>query len=153
MLKFMSNMFLNLILFVFWLWCSVAIYFIILPDKLLAIMVAGLFALVIPLVFFLVAKRNLALVLIILAYIAVTIAWMNMPASNNLDWMPSVAKSPYVITQGNQVTVHDIRNFDYRTETNFTENYYTKTYDLDDLESLGFLLSYWGGALLLRIRY
>ncbi|MBT5223612.1 MAG: DUF4105 domain-containing protein [Gammaproteobacteria bacterium] len=146
MLKFMSNMFLNLILFVFWLWCSVAIYFIILPDKLLAIMVAGLFALVIPLVFFLVAKRNLALVLIILAYIAVTIAWMNMPASNNLDWMPSVAKSPYVITQGNQVTVHDIRNFDYRTETNFTENYYTKTYDLDDLESLGFLLSYWGGG-------
>ena len=146
-------MFLNLILFVFWLWCSVAIYFIILPDKLLAIMVAGLFALVIPLVFFLVAKRNLALVLIILAYIAVTIAWMNMPASNNLDWMPSVAKSPYVITQGNQVTVHDIRNFDYRTETNFTENYYTKTYDLDDLESLGFLLSYWGGALLVRIRY
>ncbi|MBT4147124.1 MAG: hypothetical protein HOE45_09690 [Gammaproteobacteria bacterium] len=120
----MSNMFLNLILFVFWLWCSVAIYFIILPDKLLAIMVAGLFALVIPLVFFLVAKRNLALVLIILAYIAVTIAWMNMPASNNLDWMPSVAKSPYVITQGNQVTVHDIRNFDYRTETNFTENYW-----------------------------
>lgn len=118
----MPHIILNLILFIFWLWCSVAIYFILLPDKQSASIVAGVFALVIPLIFFLVARRNLALAVIILSYIAVTTAWINMPASNDRDWMPSVAKSPYTVTQGNQVTVHDIRNFDYRTEADFTEN-------------------------------
>ncbi|WP_428354613.1 DUF4105 domain-containing protein [Methyloprofundus sp.] len=112
----------------------------------MAAIAAGIFAFAIPLILFLVPQRNLALVIIILSYIAVTTAWMNMPASNDRDWMPSVAKSPYAITQGNQVAVHNIRNFDYRTEFDFSENYYDKTYNLDDLESLNFLLSYWGGG-------
>ncbi|NYT47412.1 MAG: hypothetical protein H0A75_07405 [Candidatus Methanofishera endochildressiae] len=48
-----------------------------------------------------------------------------MPVQMTVTGCP-VAKSPYTVTQGNQVTVHDIRNFDYRTEADFTENYYTK---------------------------
>lgn len=146
MLKSMSHITLNLILFVFWLWSAVAVYFILLPDKQLAGIIAGVYAIAIPLVFFLLTKRSLALSLIILAYIAVLIAWNNMQPSNDRDWMPSVAKSPYAITQGNLVTVYNVRNFDYQTEFDFGENYYTKTYNLNDLESLNFLLSYWGGG-------
>lgn len=146
MLKSMSHITLNLILFVFWLWSAVAVYFILLPDKQLAGIIAGFYAIAIPLVFFLLTKRSLALSLIILAYIAVLIAWNNMQPSNDRDWMPSVAKSPYAITHGNLVTVHNVRNFDYQTEFDFGENYYTKIYNLNDLESLNFLLSYWGGG-------
>ncbi|RLA19140.1 MAG: hypothetical protein DRQ62_12315 [Gammaproteobacteria bacterium] len=146
MLKSLAQLTLYFILFIFWLWCPVALYFIILPDKQLAIIASGLFACAIPLIFFLVPKRNLAMLFIILAYIAVLIAWNNMQPSNDRDWVPSVAKSPYAITQGNLVSVHNIRNFDYQTEFDFSEKYYAKTYNLDELESLNFLLSFWGGG-------
>jgi len=142
----MTYITLNFILFVFWLWCSVAVYFIILPDKLIALIAVGAFAIVIPLIFFLLAKRNLALLLIILAYIAVLIAWNNMQASNGREWMPSVARSPYAITQGNLISVYNIRNFDYQTELDFSENYYDKTYNLNELQSLSMTLSYWDGG-------
>lgn len=146
MLKSLFHIILYFVLFVFWLWGSVAIYFIILPDEHTAAITSGIFAFAIPLIFFLVPKRNLALLLIILSYVTVSLAWNNMQPSNDRDWMTSVAKSPYAITQDNLVTVHNIRNFDYQTEFDFTKNYYTKSYNLDDLESLNFLLSYWGGG-------
>jgi hypothetical protein len=146
MLKSSTHIILNLILFLFWLWSATAVYFILLPDKQLAGIISGFYAIAIPLVFFLVTKRKLALVLIIMAYTAVLIAWNNMQPSNDRDWKPSVAKSPYAVTQGNLVTVHNIRNFDYQTEFDFAENYYDKTYNLDELESVNFLLSFWGGG-------
>ncbi|TXL10761.1 hypothetical protein BMR05_16340, partial [Methylococcaceae bacterium HT4] len=64
------------------------------------------FVCVIPLIFFLLPQRKLALLLIVLAYIAVLFGWNNMQPSNDRIWMPSVAKNPYAITQGNQVSVH-----------------------------------------------
>lgn len=83
-------------------------------------------------------QRKLALLLIVLAYIAVLFGWNNMQPSNDRIWMPSVAKNPYAITQGNQVSVHNIRNSDYQTEHDFIQNYYDKTYNLDELETLSF---------------
>lgn len=38
--------------------------------------------------------------------------------------------------KGNLITVHNVRNFAYRTETDFTPAYYTKTYDLRDLDGV-----------------
>ncbi len=146
MLKPLTHITMNLILFAFWLWCSVAVYFLMLPDKQLATIVAGVFALAIPVVFFLPVKRHLAILLIVLAYVGVLIAWNNMQPSNDRVWVPSVAKNPYAITQDNQMTVHNIRNFDYQTEHDFIENYYDRTYNLDELESLSLILSYWDGG-------
>ena len=148
MLKSLSYFTLNFLLLFFGVWSSVAVYFITLADMQLALITSGLFAVMVVLVFFLVANRNLARVLIVMSYIMVGVLWGNMSPSNHRDWMPSVAKLPYAITQGNLVTVHNIRNFDYQTEFDFVENYYAKTYNLDDLESLSFLLSYWGGGTL-----
>ncbi|TXL02925.1 hypothetical protein BMR07_16580 [Methylococcaceae bacterium CS1] len=146
MIKPLSNIILNFILSVFWLWCSVAIYFILLPYVDWAVFISVAFVCVIPLIFFLLPQRKLALLLIVLAYIAVLFGWNNMQPSNDRIWMPSVAKNPYAITQGNQVSVHNIRNFDYQTEHDFIQNYYDKTYNLDELETLSFILSYWDGG-------
>ena len=43
------------------------------------------------------------------------------------------------------VTVHSIRNFEYRTETDFTPAYYDKTYGVPELESVDLVASYWMG--------
>jgi hypothetical protein len=41
--------------------------------------------------------------------------------------------------------VHNIRNFNYRSETDFTPAYYTKTYDLSKLDSVDLFAIYWMG--------
>ena len=43
---------------------------------------------------------------------------------------------PYATIDGDLVTMHNIRNFDYRTETDFTPAYYDRTFDLRKLDSV-----------------
>ena len=56
--------------------------------------------------------------------------------SNDRDWQTDVAVLPYAEIDGDMITVHNIRNFDYRTETDYTPAYYDKHFDLTKLESV-----------------
>jgi hypothetical protein len=51
----------------------------------------------------------------------------------------------YADIDGDRVTVHNIRNFQYRTETDFTPAYYDKTFDLSQLDSVDLIAVYWMG--------
>ena len=52
---------------------------------------------------------------------------------------------PYATLDGDLVTVHNIRNFDYRSETDFTPAYYDKTFDLSKLQAVDLVAVYWMG--------
>ena len=67
-----------------------------------------------------------------------------MKPSNERDWQPDVAVLPYADIAGNQVTIHNIRNCDYRTETDFAVRHYDKTFNLDDLRTVDLFLVTWG---------
>ncbi len=71
--------------------------------------------------------------------------WSTIEPSNDLNWKLEVAVMPDAAIDGDLVTVHNIRNFDYRTETDFTPVYYDKTFDLGKLESVDLIASYWMG--------
>jgi hypothetical protein len=85
----------------------------------------------------------------LVAYLAVfavlLLCWTALKPSNDRDWQPEVAVLPYATIDGNLVTVHNIRNFDYRTESDFTRAYYDKTFDLRQLESVDLIAVYWMG--------
>jgi hypothetical protein len=61
-------------------------------------------------------------------------------ASNDRDWEPDQARLATAEFFGNQVTVRNIRNCTYRTEDDYTVNYYDKTLDLDKLDSVDFIV-------------
>jgi Domain of unknown function (DUF4105) len=42
------------------------------------------------------------------------------------------------------LVLHNVRNFDYRSETDFTPRWETRTYDLAHLTGLDLVMSYWG---------
>ena len=65
--------------------------------------------------------------------------------SNERQWQPDVAKLAYATFDGDTVTVHNIRNFDYRSEFDYQPAYYTKTYDLKKLEGVDLFAVYWMG--------
>ena len=70
--------------------------------------------------------------------------WLVLRPSNDRDWQPDVAVLPYAVLDGEQVTIHSIRNCDYRAADDFDVRYYDRTFALGDLESIDMFLVDWG---------
>ena len=67
-------------------------------------------------------RRTRACILALFA--VVSLWWSSMKPSNNRYWQTGVAVLPYATMQGKLVTIHNIRNFNYRTVTDFDARYY-----------------------------
>jgi hypothetical protein len=78
------------------------------------------------------------------SFLVVLAWWLSLQPSNKRDWQPDVAVLPYADINGNQVTLHNIRNSDYRTETDYTVQHYDKAFDLDALRTVDLYLVTWG---------
>jgi hypothetical protein len=74
--------------------------------------------------------------------------WLTLQPSNERNWRPDIAVLPYADITGNQITIHNIRNCDYRTETDYDVRHYDKTFDLDKLRTLDLYMVYWGSPLI-----
>ncbi len=81
----------------------------------------------------------------LLMFLVLLWQWSAIAPSNDRDWQAEVAVLPHASVAGDRVTVHNIRNFDYRGETDFTPAYYDKTFDLKQLNSVDLIASYWMG--------
>jgi hypothetical protein len=80
------------------------------------------------------------------ALFAAALAWyFNLAPSNDRDWLPENARLAHATVDGDFVTVHNIRDFSYRTETDFTPAYYDKRFDLRKLEGVDLAATYWMG--------
>ena len=79
-----------------------------------------------------------------LAFVALLIWWSTIRPSNEGDWQPDVARLAQVEVRGEQLIVHNVRNFDYRTQSDFTPRYEDRTYDLSTLRGVDGFISYWG---------
>ena len=60
--------------------------------------------------------------------------------SNDRDWHPLHAQLARADFQGHYVTISNIRNTQYRSEEDFTVQYYEKTFDLDKLQTVDFIV-------------
>ncbi|MGZ5165605.1 MAG: Lnb N-terminal periplasmic domain-containing protein [Burkholderiales bacterium] len=77
---------------------------------------------------------------------AVLLVWyFGIEPSNDREWQADVAVLPYATVEGDIVTVHDIRNFDYRSEADYTPAYYDKRFDVRELEGVDLVAVYWMG--------
>ena len=107
--------------------------------------VAGLVSLAAIATLLLARWRRPAIGLWLLVLTAALAWWFAMTPSNDRDWLPNVARTPWATVNGDLVTIHNIRNFSYRTETDFTPAWYDKSYDLRQLEGIDIVASYWMG--------
>ena len=77
--------------------------------------------------------------------------WSSLAPTNDRDWQTDLARLAYASIDGDKVTVHNIRNFDYRSESDYTPAYYDKTFDLGALQSLDIVTSYWAGPAIAHV--
>jgi hypothetical protein len=76
--------------------------------------------------------------------LAILIWWSTLRPSNDGEWQLDVAKLSWAEANGDRLTFHNVRNFDYRTDTDFTAHYEDRIYDLSKLRGLDLFMSYWG---------
>jgi len=77
-------------------------------------------------------------------FLAVLIWFNTLRPTNDRDWQPDVAKVAWAEVSGDKLTFHNVRDFDYRSETDFTPRYEDRVYDLAKLRGLDLVMSYWG---------
>jgi uncharacterized protein DUF4105 len=96
-------------------------------------------------------RRRLLLSLFAVAFVGLLLYWRTITPRNDRDWAPEVARLPFATIAGDLVTLHDIRNFDYRAETDFTPAYYDRTFDLRRLDAVDLVASYWMGPAIAHV--
>jgi hypothetical protein len=96
------------------------------------------------LVVWILVRRPWKMIVTVAGFVVVLTWWLSLQPSNNRDWLPDVAVLPFADISGSQVVIHNIRNCDYRTETDFDVHHYDRTFDLDALRTVDLYLVTWG---------
>ena len=74
--------------------------------------------------------------------------WLSLKPSDVGDWQPDVARRAWADIAGDQITVHNVRNCDYRTETEYSNCWSDRSYNLSDLRAVDLFFTNWGPPLI-----
>jgi hypothetical protein len=80
------------------------------------------------------------LVLVVLLITFLSLVQIFTSPSNNRDWNTDQAILPYAEQTGHLVSIHNIRNFTYASTTSYTINYYDKTFDLNKIKKVWYIV-------------
>lgn len=124
-------------------WTSMAIHFqfrapaVYLAYALLAVAALG--------VFWLCWRRRWRFGWLAMAVLLAVVAlwWNSIQPREDRDWRPEVAYNVTSTEAGGLITLDHVRNFDWKTETDFTERWESRTVNPDDITSVDVILSIW----------
>ena len=90
-------------------------------------------------------KRSCWAAAICLAGFCIVLAWwLTLMPSNDRDWQPDVDRTAWAEMDGDQVTIHNLRNCDYRTETDYANCWSDRTVYLSQIRAADLFLTNWG---------
>lgn len=89
-------------------------------------------------------NRWQGLLLYLALHAALLVWWNTLTPSNQNLWEDDVAQMTTGRVEGDQVTLFNVRNFAWRSETDYTPRWETREYDLSKLQSVDMLTSHWG---------
>jgi len=132
-------------------WAAGAIYYSNIPGARLRSGLAVAFVVMTVLAFVFLKPRFRMLVGFFVAFGLIVMWWFTIPATNDRDWQPEVAVTPWARIDGDLVTIRGVRNLDYRTEADFVPHWDDRTYDLRKLDSVDLIAVYWAGKAIAHI--
>ena len=89
-------------------------------------------------------KRKLFTSLAVLLLIAL-IYFISIRPSNERNWSGDQTVLSYAEIESSEAKVYNIRNFTYRNTTDYDKNYYNKTFSLNNLSSIWFMVEPFSG--------
>jgi hypothetical protein len=90
-------------------------------------------------------RAAVALIAFAAAFAILLFWWHRIPPTNHRLWADDVAQMTTGTVDGNLVTLNNVRNFAWRSNTDYTQRWESRVYDLEKLRSVDMVMSYWTG--------
>jgi len=129
-------------------WAVGAIYFSNLPGPFLRATLSILFPCIVTAVFWRIHPFRKAVLFFMVIFLIVLVWWWFIPASNNRQWQPDVSVLSHADINGDDITIYNIRDFDYRSTEDYTPRYYDKEFSLSQLQTADLYIVFWGPTLI-----
>ena len=78
-------------------------------------------------------------------FLLLLVWWSFITPKQQRVWADDVARNVTGKVAGNRVTLDNVRNFDWRSDDDYTVKWEQRSYDLDELRTVDTALSYWTG--------
>jgi hypothetical protein len=131
------------VLFVLALWATLAIYYSNLPWEPARIVLAAVFAAFS--IWALWVTRRPRMELAFASLLLLVIAWeISIPPSLDREWRADVAVLPRATIDGDRVRIAGVRDFHYRSTTDFDVRYVEREVRISRITGVDFFISYWG---------
>ena len=139
---------LTLIAVVAAIWTAGALYFDLPTSSVMRNVAAAVWLLGFIIAWFWLPLRRWSRLIVGVVFLCILGWWLSIPPRQDRDWKPDVAVLPNAVIEGDQVTINDVRNFDWRSLTDFTTRYDTRSYNLSRLQGADLFVIYWGSPLI-----
>jgi len=80
----------------------------------------------------------------LICFCAVLVWWLSLKPSDDGEWRADVARRAWAETSGDRITLHNVRNCDYRSETEYSNCWSDRTFNLSDIRGADFFFVNWG---------
>lgn len=124
-------------------WAFGALYYDF-PVASLRTWVASLFGVLLLGALIFVTSKMWKLAICLAGFFLVLCWWLTLKPTNDGAWQPDVAQTAWAEINGDDVTFHNVRNCDYRTDTDFTTHWETRTVHLSQMTGMDLYIMYWG---------
>jgi hypothetical protein len=74
--------------------------------------------------------------------------WLTLKPADNRPWQQDVAETGWAEFDGDQAVIHNVRNCEYRTETDFTPHWETRRVSPSQIVGMDMAITYWGSPLI-----
>ncbi len=91
------------------------------------------------------SRAAIGLIAFALAFAILLLWWQRIPPTNDRLWADDVAQMTTGSVEGNIVTLNNVRNFVWRSNTDYTQRWESRVYDLQKLRGVDMVMSYWSG--------
>jgi Domain of unknown function (DUF4105) len=130
------------------IWAAAALYFDLPPDLAPGLLVAIFYLVSVVALLFCMRFSWFALGFGYVLFAGVALWWCTIRPADRGDWQPDVAQTAWTERDGDKITIHNLRNFDYRSGSPPQARWDTKVVDLSDLQAVDLFLNFWGSSLI-----
>ena len=86
-----------------------------------------------------------------LAFVVLLGWWSTIQPSHQRDWAAVAERLPELVIDGDRLEVRNLRDFAWRSDSDFTPRWIDRTYDLSKVEGVDLFFSYWMGPAIAHV--